>query len=749
MRIDFIEIQNFRKLKSTRIDFDDMRTLFVGPNNSGKTSAMVALRTFLLKPGALTLKDISICNWSKIDAIGKDWEEGVDAQDLGEILPALDIWFDVPLSEIHRVIHVVPTLNWSGGSLGVRFQYAPSDIENLKEEYLTARSEALETESKVSEGEAKPVIKPQCLTEFLEMQNLKSLVLDAYPLDPDNQSPPESNGHANPQSLPSNALKLDKQPFDGLIVIEEIAAQRDLSDANANFQTDNDSKSISQKNSLSDQIRSYYDKHLENSKEISENDLIALAAIQSAETAFDDKLKLGFKDALDELAVLGVPGINNPSIVFNTQLKAAEGLKHSAAIQYRVSKHLPDVNEKHYLPESYAGLGYQNLISMIFRLMRFRQDLIALRDNQDDPRKKPLLHLVLVEEPEAHLHAQVQQVFINKAYDVLRNHEDLEEKTECLTQLIVSTHSSHVAHEVDFKNLRYFRRHLASDPGDAPTTTVANLSNTFGSDVQTYRFVKRYLKATDCDLFFADAAIFVEGQAERILVPHFIRYHHPNLWKRYTSLIDQGGAHAHTFEPLIRDLGLTTLVISDLDAALPTEITDKAGNKKTVSKAAKPQIGGGQISSNNVLKKWHPKLVELDDLLELSAASHSTEVNGNYCLYVAYQKPVSDPSNLEGGEVVPRTFEDALIYENYEELKDVSGSSVTNKIAKIVDGNTSGPALEQELFDLLKTANKASFAIDCLGMFEDDKTLRPPPYIKLGLEWLETQLDETNNQTLV
>jgi len=60
LRIDFIEIQNFRKLKSTHIDFDDMRTLFVGPNNSGKTSAMVALRTFLLKPGALTLKDISI-----------------------------------------------------------------------------------------------------------------------------------------------------------------------------------------------------------------------------------------------------------------------------------------------------------------------------------------------------------------------------------------------------------------------------------------------------------------------------------------------------------------------------------------------------------------------------------------------------------------------------------------------------------------------------------------------------------------
>jgi predicted ATP-dependent endonuclease of OLD family len=41
--------------------------------------------------------------------------------------------------------------------------------------------------------------------------------------------------------------------------------------------------------------------------------------------------------------------------------------------------------------------------------------------------------------------------------------------------------------------------------------------------------VKRYLKATHCDLFFADGVVFVEeGQAERILVPHFIRHHFLN-----------------------------------------------------------------------------------------------------------------------------------------------------------------------------------------------------------------------------
>lgn len=73
MRIKFVEISNFRKLKSTHIDFDKKTTIFVGANNSGKTSAMVALRYFLLSPNRLALRDITIGNWTKIDALGDAW----------------------------------------------------------------------------------------------------------------------------------------------------------------------------------------------------------------------------------------------------------------------------------------------------------------------------------------------------------------------------------------------------------------------------------------------------------------------------------------------------------------------------------------------------------------------------------------------------------------------------------------------------------------------------------------------------
>ncbi|OPD96494.1 AAA family ATPase, partial [Pseudomonas aeruginosa] len=50
MRIQHLELANFRKLKSVRIDLAAETTLLVGANNSGKSSAMLALRKFLVKP---------------------------------------------------------------------------------------------------------------------------------------------------------------------------------------------------------------------------------------------------------------------------------------------------------------------------------------------------------------------------------------------------------------------------------------------------------------------------------------------------------------------------------------------------------------------------------------------------------------------------------------------------------------------------------------------------------------------------
>jgi AAA ATPase domain len=100
-------------------------------------------------------------------------------------------------------------------------------------------------------------------------------------------------------------------------------------------------------------------------------------------------------------------------------------------------------NANLHLPEDSNGLGYQNLISMVFRLMSYRDAwmLVGKAEARSVSAKtfRPPLHLVLIEEPEAHLHTQVQQVFIRQAYKILRNHGDLGAKADFATQLIVST----------------------------------------------------------------------------------------------------------------------------------------------------------------------------------------------------------------------------------------------------------------------------------------------------------------------
>ncbi len=746
MRIKFVEISNFRKLKTTHLDFDQKTTILVGANNSGKTSAMVALRIFLLSPNRLALRDVTIANWIKIDLLGEQWETDVESTvDFDALLPSLDVWLDVPLSEIQHVVHILPTLDWSGGLRGVRLKYHAKDLEKLKSEYLVQRSAARNASTTGPNGEAiKIAVWPRNLTDFLERRLRAHVELSAYPLDPTAVTPPGKNGLATPQTLPASALAFDQSPFKNLIKIDEIAAQRDFADAASNDGGEDKGEATSRrfKRRLSDQLRSYYDRHLDPSKTPSDKDYEALGAIQAAERSFDARLEAGFAAAFEELEDLGYPGMSNPKLKISTLLRATDGLKHGSSVQYQVADPSGDGTKTLKLPEDYSGLGYQNLIAMVFMLMGFRDEWMrvekaGLLEGADVSHEIQPLHLVLVEEPEAHLHAQVQQVFINKAYNLLRKHPDLGIKDAYCTQLVVSTHSSHVAHEADFASLRYFRRRPAESKRETPTTTVANLSHIFGDGDSTKRFVKRYLKATHCDLFFADGVIFVEGQAERILVPHFIRHHFPELSRRYVSLLELGGSHVHSFRDLIDALGIATLIIGDLDATTAVKITDKNGIETTRWKSARPEKGKGQQTANSVLKEWHPKKNLIDELVTLAPKGHVSDGGEDYELYVAYQKPVKiDFSSQDDAIAIPRTFEDALILENLTVVKKIQGSVTSRKVRAIVEQSPSGDDLEDELFELLKTAEKAAFALDCL-MLEDPKVLQPPSYIASGLKWFE------------
>jgi len=342
------------------------------------------------------------------------------------------------------------------------------------------------------------------------------------------------------------------------------------------------------------------------------------------------------------------------------------------------------------------------------------------------------IHLVLVEEPEAHLHAQVQQVFINKAYKVLRDHDDLIDTPALHTQLVVSTHSSHVAHETNFSCLRYFRRLPAGMVVPVPISTVINLSDVFGDGTDTARFVTRYLRAQHCDLFFADAAILVEGPAEKMLVPNFIRTYHPYLTQCYVTLMEINGSHAHRLKPLIEALGLLTLVISDLDAG-----DDSKGSVASRLPARKAK----QVTGNATLKQWVPKIMDVDGLLAVPDNDKVVEGDQLFAVRVAYQTPVMIPDASGTGEeeALPSTFEDSLAFENLDFFSKLDGNGMVKKFAAAINDLKGADAIGKAFCEALDAGKKAEFALGVIWS-TDFKNVKCPKYISEGLTWLEERL---------
>jgi hypothetical protein len=82
-----------------------------------------------------------------------------------------------------------------------------------------------------------------------------------------------------------------------------------------------------------------------------------------------------------------------------------------------------------------------------------------------------------------------------------------------------------------------------------PSTEVVDLGEVFGDDDETRHFAERYFRVQHTDLLFANAALFIEGVAERMLVPLFMELQYEKLNSRYVSFLDIGGSHAHKLKP--------------------------------------------------------------------------------------------------------------------------------------------------------------------------------------------------------
>lgn len=740
MRIDHIHIRNFRKLKNCRIDFNKDQTIFVGANNSGKTSAMSAIIWFLKDQNRFTTREFTLTNWRDINKLANSWvavdDEVKNREELlasllspeqwDNLVPSLDLWINVDEREAYMVYKLIPSLEWKKDLVGVRLRFEPKDIKNLYADFRIASLKVKEIKESPQYKDANNVdLFPQNMWDFLNRKGnlnkyfeIKYYVLDSQNIDYEN---PDCNVQVTP------SISLESNPLVSLIRIDSIEAFREFSDPEGRNDNEIDT--------LSKQLQAYYRSNFEDETQFDLDDLKLLGEMKRATETYDEKLDKSFRAPIAELNNINYPGFQNPEIHVKSHVSIVDSITHESSVQFTVQG-----DDELSLPEKYNGLGLRNLISIYLKMVQFREQWTNLDRiekagiNQIEP-----IHLVFIEEPEAHLHAQAQQVFIRKAMDALTNdsaNEILRNNKNLTTQLVVSTHSNHIVNEVDMCHLRYFKR-IIDDHIKIPVSEVVNLSRTFGDDNETKRFVTRYIRLTHCDIFFADAIILVEGAAERILMPKFIR--DENMDNFYISVIEINGSHAHRFDSLTQKLGIPTLIITDIDAQ---EERLEKGELKW--KSAIPQKNKKQKTNNDTIKHWL-KIESIDMLLELPFPNKQ---RGNIC--ISYQTPISvnwtsQKKEDELYEVYPYTFEDSLVFTNIKLFQSDEKMAKMGVITTFYNYLKKAISLEdfhEKMFSCLEKRKnvKASFATDILCTEQFDK-IQAPSYIKEGLIWLQKCLN--------
>lgn len=413
--------------------------------------------------------------------------------------------------------------------------------------------------------------------------------------------------------------------------------------------------------------------------------------------------------------------MGNLRVVSN--LKAKEILKDSSEVVYG------DLTQR--LPEHLNGLGHMNILFLLLSIEITKE---AFKVNNKD------IKLLLIEEPEAHTHPQIQYIFAQKIEDILKEVPNM--------QTIISTHSPHIVSNHPFENIRYMSLKNGKNGVNVEIKNFYNeLSKKYVGEKKEFSFLTQYLSVQSSELFFADKAIFIEGISEGILIDYFFNQYDTKrkledakkkeedaeYKSDYIPLsaqnitVIQAGANAKAFRHFIEFLKIPTLIITDIDT-----VYRKVGDNKTTYPACSVSDTNCCNTSNETIKYFYaaPEFVYgcsvhvawLENIKNHSQNCISDFVN------VSYQ--------CEENGYYPRSFEDAFINVNLATLKEQKDQLLGLKNKDEIDDNDDIYNLTQKIID-----KKSDFASSLLYVAYTDENIEwtTPKYIQEGLEWLQIQ----------
>ncbi|MDH4120537.1 MAG: ATP-dependent endonuclease [Deltaproteobacteria bacterium] len=654
MNIKRVDVRNFRLLKDVSILLEPKTTVIVGRNNSGKTSLTELFRRLLVdqKP-SFRLEDFSLAAHDGFWTAAKLLSAGSALDEVRKVLPVIEvkltIGYEKEAIDLGPLSPCIIDLDPNCCETLIVVCFAPED----------GKINALLADELKGVGD-------QHKQAFF--RSLKDRIGSNYSITVHAEDPNDTN----------NRKLLDIAQLKAVVRGDLITAQRGLDDTTS-----------SDRDVLGKILQVLFDTAVAELAD-PKNKTIAdqlKRSVEDIQRKLQENVSQHVTDLLPAFELFGYPGFSDPGLVTETSFDVQQLLRNHTKVRYKGVNGLT-------LPEAYNGLGARNLIYILLQLLSFFRTFRT--------QASAAVHLIFIEEPEAHLHPQMQEVFIRQIEKIA---EEFSKSMNVVmpwpVQFVISTHSSHMANSAPFETLRYFL--TAPDPNaqNLRTAHIKDLRDGMSDESQPDRnFLHQYLTLTRCDLFFADKAILIEGTVERLMLPEMIKKtdasneKSPQLAHQYLTVMEVGGTYAHRFAALLDFLELPALIITDIDSV--------GADKKTC------RVSEGTATSNACIQEWFadPKITPVA-LIQRPESTRIKEVRR-----IAYQIPEAD------GKPCGRSFEDAFMLAN-KTLFDLESLDETE--------------LEKTAFDQAKTHKKSAFG---LKYAIDNTNWVTPRYIAEGLIWL-------------
>lgn len=643
-----IEINNYRLWNNTSIELEQQSTMIVGKNNCGKTSFM-DLMQLLVKNENPKFDDYPLKNRRDL------YQKITDYMAARCLYKDLERNFLLPVVKLH-VDYSLETVDENLGALSSFIIDTDSSITNalIEASYsLTCTEEQFKIyfdKVNLQGSDSEDVIR-----NVLEKIYNSFVKLNFYAV--------------NPQDA-NKKRKVERKEFCALFPIFAIKAERSMDESD--FSNDTPLKGI-----VTSIFQPELDKSFEDIKpKIDELHKLCDSVNKTTQDQVNDLLKDIVKDSLE----FGYPSAEDQQLVAKSHINLEDQIKNSVDLHYH------DKTLQETLPSGYNGLGYKNLVKIELELINFAKKIKECIGNS--------IPLIFIEEPESHMHPQMQQRFIEHIDNYCNKIS-----TQKHIQVVITTHSSHIVNSSKFEKIRYVMK-------KNDFVFVKNLNDFCTQADSNKDFVEKYLTLNKCDLFFADKAILIEGTAERLLFPDMIvKLNNAGkfsgvtvpLESQYYTLIEVGGAYAHKFIPFMNFLEIPTLIVTDIDS-----IND--GRKACL-------VRDGKGSSNATINFWFSDILgksghTFQDIRELD---NDKKTNG--FIHIEYQ--------IEENGLCGRSLEQAL-------------KNANRNLYKL----SQSPTEEDLQYDPDVDGSKTDFA---MKLVFENTNYNVPKYIENGLVWLNSQ----------